>query len=168
MYSVTDDEIAEEFFGSLPSTMWTLIRICMGDIFGDVIGPVVKVHPQMALVFGAFVVTSSWGVLNLIIGIIIQSTDQANADIREKRYQNMRNIQLDGLHRFCEKFYGDIKDGVASAELGESWVHFDELLKDLDFPNGFCMLDVIEMIDRDASGSVVPSKKRSSSMACTT
>lgn len=154
MYIVTVDETNEELFGSLAATMWTLCRICMGDIFGDVIGPVVTAHPEMALVFGAFVASSSWGILNLIIGIIIQGTDTAQLALEEERAQMTKKRQEAGLHTFCDKFYDEIAGGAASRDLLESRAQVDDLFKDLDFPKGFLIKDVIDMFDWDASGEV--------------
>jgi len=76
--------IAPEFFGDLWKSFYTLFQITMADDLGNISRPIIEAQPSAAMYFIAFVVLATILVLNVIIGIVVDS-------IEEVKKQNERD-----------------------------------------------------------------------------
>ena len=64
----------EEFFGSVGASMYTLFQIMTLEGWSEeIVRPVMKVYPLSWLFFIPFIIITSFAVLNLFIGIIVDA-----------------------------------------------------------------------------------------------
>lgn len=73
-------------FGTLPAALFTLFRVVTLDNWGDVFNRVIEhVHAfKVALYFVSFIVFGTMIILNLFIGIILNSMSEMHAEIEER------------------------------------------------------------------------------------
>merc|ERR1719409_860760 len=89
-------EIAEwnnfVYFGSIPRSMYTLFNIVILAEFAEIGRPMIEKQPEMLMFFAIFIVFTTFGVLNVIIGVIVDNTMEA-AKSMEKDYAEREKKQ---------------------------------------------------------------------------
>ena len=68
--------IALEYFGDLWSSFYTLFQITMADDLGNISRPIIQETASATIYFVLFVVIATILVLNVIIGIVVDSIDE--------------------------------------------------------------------------------------------
>ena len=86
-----------ELFGTLGASLYTLFTIMTLEGWtNDVVNPIRKVHPYALFFFIPFIVITTFWVLNLFIGIIVNAMQEehakAEAEERESERQAERNL----------------------------------------------------------------------------
>ena len=71
-------EVSPEYFGNLWESMYTLFQITMADDIGTITWPIIRTHTSSVLFFTSFIVIAVMLILNIIIGIIVDSIEEAN------------------------------------------------------------------------------------------
>lgn len=75
-----------EFFGSLPKSFLTLFQVMTFDSWcSGIARPVIKMHSWAYLYFFSFVVISAFTILNVIVGIIVDSIEMQHEKTDEQR-----------------------------------------------------------------------------------
>ena len=74
LFGTTDPE----HFGSLGSSLLSLFQVTTGDDWANVVRPTAEVHPWAWAFFVAFVVLSTYIVLNLFIAVAVEALDREN------------------------------------------------------------------------------------------
>lgn len=70
--------IAADHFGNVGKSMFTLFQLMAFDNMGDIIRPIMEVHDSAWVFFIVFLVMTSFSILNLFIGIIVQAMQDAS------------------------------------------------------------------------------------------
>jgi voltage-gated sodium channel len=73
-------------FGTLPAALFTLFQIVTLDNWGDIFNRVIETVPafKVALYFVTFIVFGTMIILNLFIGIVLNSMSEMHAEIEER------------------------------------------------------------------------------------
>ena len=80
MFGGTDPE----HFGDLPTSLLSLFQVMTGDDWANVIRPVTDAHPLSWLFFIAYILVSTYIVLNLFIAVAVEALEMQKAeDVRE-------------------------------------------------------------------------------------
>ncbi len=73
------------FFGSIPASAFTLFQIMTLEGWAaEIVRPVMAVHPYAWIFFIIFILVTSFAVLNLFIGIIVDSMQMVQEEDRQK------------------------------------------------------------------------------------
>merc|ERR1719482_2160364 len=97
-YSSKDDPNAEDpnadfdvyqFYGTVPRAMFTLYETCMEPLN---IRPVVEKQPAMFVFFIFFIFLTTFGVMNVIIGVIVDKCMEASKS-HEEDFEAMEKLQ---------------------------------------------------------------------------
>ncbi len=76
------------WFGSLASTSFTLFQIMTLEGWsGEIVRPVMEVYPYAWAFFVPFILITTFAVLNLIVGLIVSSMQEAASEAEEQRDQ---------------------------------------------------------------------------------
>lgn len=79
-----DVETVKELFGSLGSSFFTLFQLMtLEDWAGGIVKPTLAVYPDAMWFFGPYIVITSFAVLNLFIGIIVDAMQDERDDEAE-------------------------------------------------------------------------------------
>jgi voltage-gated sodium channel len=97
----------QQMFGSLGSSAFTLFQVMTLDSWAEIARPTMALYPMAWLFFIPFIVATSFAVLNLFIGLIVdamsRNTNHENEADRETEsdqlLKRLRDIEskLDGL-----------------------------------------------------------------------
>lgn len=108
----------EEFFGTIGASMYTLFQIMTLEGWSaEIVRPVMKVYPHSWLFFIPFIIVTSFAVLNLFIGIIVDAMnmihDKDEHDASEQQvsspYENI-NTEINALRRDMAELKALIKE----------------------------------------------------------
>ncbi|GAA3191321.1 ion transporter [Nonomuraea roseoviolacea] len=73
---------APERFGSLPASLFTLFQTMTGDDWGNIARQVMTLHPSAWIFFTAFILISTFIVLNLFMAVVVSAMDEESAGER--------------------------------------------------------------------------------------
>ncbi|MEU4538906.1 ion transporter [Streptosporangium sp. NPDC023825] len=76
LYHVT----APEYFGDLPTSLFTLFQMMTGDAWSDITREVMAVHPSAWVFFVAFMLVCTFVVLNLFIAVVVSAMEEEHAE----------------------------------------------------------------------------------------
>lgn len=162
--SVADDYTSEGYdnikgFGTLGKAMLTLFSISILDTWSTVITPISNVQPYLIPFFLIFLITTSFALMNSIIGIIVEQTSAATAKVKEMDERKKREMKRDRVSELMEVLdqIDESPDGIITAEemLGaRNNVDFQAILRSIDLPPGFTVADLHLMLDKTGGGMV--------------
>lgn len=75
---------APERFGSLPSSLFTLFQTMTGDDWGNIAREVMSRHPSAWIFFTAFILVSTFIVLNLFMAVVVSAMEEESAAERQR------------------------------------------------------------------------------------
>lgn len=75
----------QQWFGSIPASFYTLFQIMTLESWSmGIVRPTMEIFPDAWLFFVPFIIVTSFAVLNLFIGIIVDAMQVAQAETRDK------------------------------------------------------------------------------------
>lgn len=100
-----------EYFGSMPAAMYTLFQVITLESWSQVFTwPILKVQPAFFIVFLLFLFLTTFGILNIIVGVIVENTLNAakqNQELQERRLQRQLRQELESIRRLFEEADSD-------------------------------------------------------------
>merc|ERR1719171_487345 len=85
-YGLTMDR--DRLFGSIMRSVLTLFQIFTLDNWNLIVRPIVETHqPYMFIFFVCFIFITTFGLLNLLVGVVVDSTVNAAKRIEAEREQ---------------------------------------------------------------------------------
>eukprot|EP00747_Dinoflagellata_sp_TGD_P188521 gnl/TRDRNA2_/TRDRNA2_47653_c0_seq1.p1 gnl/TRDRNA2_/TRDRNA2_47653_c0~~gnl/TRDRNA2_/TRDRNA2_47653_c0_seq1.p1 ORF type:complete len:681 (+),score=131.64 gnl/TRDRNA2_/TRDRNA2_47653_c0_seq1:125-2044(+) len=153
----------EEYFGTIKNSMLTLFSMCILAEWSEVVRPVWEFEPVMVGVFISFVLFTTLGILNVIVGVIVEQTTEAAAkehasDVEAKRKQQMDHVKelVRVMLEIDDDSDGTITIGEIAAEENSEVIL--PVMDSLGLPPGFKPADLHLMLDQDGAG-VLTSKE---------
>ena len=111
-------ETHPELFGSLGLSAFSLFTVMTLEGWPDLAREVMRTHPMAWTFFITFIVLSSWAVLNLVIGVIVDSMQSHTREQEEAleheilRNQRMMLVEIEALRRELAELKGDrVREG---------------------------------------------------------
>ncbi|MGJ6964347.1 ion transporter [Streptosporangium sp. G11] len=71
---------APEYFGDLPTSLFTLFQMMTGDAWSDITREVMAVHPSAWVFFVVFMLVCTFVVLNLFIAVVVSAMEEEHAE----------------------------------------------------------------------------------------
>lgn len=146
-------------FGSLWKAMLTLFSISILDTWSTAILPIALVQPYMLPFFMAFLLLTSFALMNSIIGIIVEQTSEAAAAEAKMDDKRKREAKLERVSDLIDvvKQIDDSGDGVITVDemaSAEDKPDFVRILGSIDLPPGLGVADLHMMLDSKGTGVV--------------
>lgn len=149
----------QEYFGTVPRSMLTLFQIMTLDDWANGIARhVMSNQPAMAIFFILFVIITAYGIMNVVVGIIVERT-LASAKLNEERNQrNQEKERARVLHDLREifEFADKDKSGTLTIDEFRSALRQPEVerkLKLIDLPVSDAE-ELFNVLDGDGSGEL--------------
>lgn len=153
---VWDHEI---YFGTVPRSMFTLFQICTLDNWSENIARhVKKQQPGMEWLFVTFIIFTTFGLLNLVVGVIVENT-LASAKVNETKMKKKREKdRMRILNHLREFFEQSDEDGSGTLTIDE----VQQAMKDPEAMNKLKLIDlpledpheIFSLLDVDQSGEL--------------
>eukprot|EP00746_Dinoflagellata_sp_MGD_P019445 gnl/MRDRNA2_/MRDRNA2_145203_c0_seq1.p1 gnl/MRDRNA2_/MRDRNA2_145203_c0~~gnl/MRDRNA2_/MRDRNA2_145203_c0_seq1.p1 ORF type:complete len:532 (-),score=109.84 gnl/MRDRNA2_/MRDRNA2_145203_c0_seq1:538-2133(-) len=147
------------YFGTITRSMYTLFNIAMGEESTDIMRPVSERQFFMLFFFMAFIIFMSFGVLNVIIGVIVDSTHQAAKEMERNDVQKVMAEKLAVLLDIRDMMFAldiDRDCQITKEELLKGWdnTQLQDLLRRVELPKGFSPEEMLFLLDTDGDGKL--------------
>jgi len=120
---------ADEMFGTVGRSMYTLVQCMTRDGWSSGVARyVISLDWTAAVFFAGFMLTSTYGLLNLVVSIIVEQTQTAAKNNSNREKVKMENKKKAELEQIREIFMMADEDGNGELELEE----FMESIQDPD------------------------------------
>merc|ERR1740133_906967 len=94
-----------EFFGTIWRSMLSLFNMVLLTEWSQVIRPIFDNQPGCIPVFVVFVIFTTFGLLNVIIGVIVERTNEASSRIREGDIAKHKARQMKVVEQLSEVMF---------------------------------------------------------------
>jgi len=147
------------YFGDIPRAMLSLFNMALLTDWSNIIWPVYEMYPAVTLALILFVVVTSLGVLNVIIGLIVERTNAAAEKMSMEDRELERRTQLDAvgeLTKMMRELDANHDGWLSLDEMGSAVdnIKFTDLMKQINLPLGFGLRDLYLMLDTDMNSKV--------------
>jgi voltage-gated sodium channel len=147
-----------QYFGTITRSMYTLFCVVLLAEYPEIGRAVVEEQPAMILFFMIFIVITSFGIMNVIIGVIVDNTMEAAKSLERDQAanENLRRLNVaDQIHR---SLFNLVKDGgelsMKEVELGLSNPDIRAMMQEAQVPKSFQAEDLMLLLDVDGTGKV--------------
>ncbi|MFC5745770.1 ion transporter [Actinomadura rugatobispora] len=79
-----------EYFGDLPTSLFTLFQVMTGEAWSDVARSVMEHHPAGWIFFVVFILLCTFVVLNLFIAVVVRAMEEDDQEVAETFMQAQR------------------------------------------------------------------------------
>lgn len=148
-----------QYFGTIPRSMFTLFAVVLLAEYTLIIPPVVERQPLMLIFFLIFIAFTTFGLMNVIIGVIVENTmDVANdteTDLRDLEIER-KLLTVDKVREACIVIDEDGNDFVDIEEMaqGLSDPQIAQNLDDLELPLAASPQELFDLLDTGGEGKV--------------
>mmetsp|Transcript_49651 Transcript_49651/g.118237 ORF Transcript_49651/g.118237 Transcript_49651/m.118237 type:complete len:645 (+) Transcript_49651:98-2032(+) len=163
---INEQEVMANFnphlsFGSMGRSMLTLFSIAIFAEWTEIVRPVYLKQPGLVLFFVAFALFVCFGVMNVIIGMIVDSVIDYSNRIEAEEEEIIRTAKRAKVHKIMKLLDSEYPDldhegGLRSTEVAQCMRNesMKELLKGMDLPAGFTGREMMDMLDNNGSGTL--------------
>jgi voltage-gated sodium channel len=112
IFGQTGDETLESLFGDLGSSMFTLFQLMtLEDWVGGIVEPAMKLHPWAWAIFIPFIILTTFAILNLFIGVIVEAMQNVHDEEQRKMSPDdpEKEVTLYDLQKEIQALRLDIK-----------------------------------------------------------
>jgi voltage-gated sodium channel len=93
MATIMFGDAFDAWFGTLGRSMYTLFQIMTLEGWSDgIVRPVMEVYPYAWAFFVPFIIMTAFSVLNLFIGLLVNTMESAVAEDAEAEFEKLRNL----------------------------------------------------------------------------
>lgn len=147
------------YFGDLWRSLVTLFGLVLLAEWSSIVRPVWETQPYLIIIFCMLIFITTFGIFNVIIGIVVERTNQAMEQVRMDTAEakvRKRMLMVEEMANIAFHLDEDM-DGVVShqeMEAIEGNAHFQYLLKNVELPHGFTFSELHQMFDHDGSNDL--------------
>lgn len=110
LFGHTGDETLTALFGTLNQSMFTLFQLMTLENWVDgIVKPVMAIYPLAWLFFIPFIIITSFAILNLFIGVIVEAMQNAHKIEKESEAESERQM-IEELHADIKKLRMEIAE----------------------------------------------------------
>lgn len=117
-----------------------------------------KRQPYLIVIFWGYMFVVTLGVMNMVIGIIVERTQEACRMVLVEQEEMAKNDKMDSVVHMCDEIFGaHDRESLSVCDLEAAVNQTPSLLRDLhalDLPKGFDLSDLHIMFDEDLCGTV--------------
>lgn len=144
-------------FGTLPRAMYTLFCVMLLTEWMEIGRALLEYQPMMIFFFLGYIVFTTFGVMNVIIGVIVDNTMTAAKEVERDHEMWERQHKVGILSRIQELIFAldaDASGEISMDELKEGLESdtVSDLLSQVGFPRGFEPEEVMDLLDSDGDG----------------
>jgi len=145
-----------EYFGNVPRSMFSLLSVCLLAEWSEIFRPILAHQPWVFPFFLVFLVFATLGLLNVIVGVIVDNTMAATYEVKKVQIEKEKEHMLTNIKKVRDILCGDNRE-ISKDHLRHS-MHTDKdlraILSDIKLPEGFKPSDLLTVLDDDGNGSV--------------
>lgn len=124
LFGQNHDQQMQEWFGSVAASLYTLFQIMTLESWSmGIVRPTMVIYPYSWIFFLPFIIVTSFAVLNLFIGIIVDAMQSAQSEPRELDKSELKQFtheEVESLHKKLEKLQEDLSSLKEVIEKGDT------------------------------------------------
>jgi len=148
-----------QYFGTMFRSMYTLFNIVILTEWPEIGRAVMEKQPHMIPFFIAFIVFTTFGIMNVIIGVIVDSTTEAAKSVDKEADSEAKRLKLETIHQIEVLIYDldqdntgsisreELHNGLKRRDLQQCW-------EDLHLPRGFNESEIMDLLDMSGDGEL--------------
>jgi voltage-gated sodium channel len=145
-----------EYFGTLLRAMVSLFNLTLLDEWSVIVRPVFETQRAMCLLFLFMVYMCTFGVLNVIIGVVVERTLNAMSEQKEEEDRVKRKGQVEQVQKLADAMFSLDEEGSGELSFdeflaGEKSFDMKKMLGKINFPTDFTFVELFTMLDSDGS-----------------
>ncbi|CAK9071885.1 Voltage-dependent T-type calcium channel subunit alpha-1I (Voltage-gated calcium channel subunit alpha Cav3.3) (Ca(v)3.3) [Durusdinium trenchii] len=145
------------YFGTLPRTMLTLFNIALIENWAAVIWPQMLYNPWMVLPLIFFMCVTCFGLMNALIGVIVERTTAAQQNMSSLEEEKIREMKMLMVAQLLEAIDASDEDESGTINLQEfrqvqRKPYAAQIFAALNLPPGFEAKDLFGLLDADGDG----------------
>jgi voltage-gated sodium channel len=113
LFGTHPDPQMQELFGTIPASAYTLFQVMTLEGWSmEVVRPTMELFPLSWIFFIPFIIITSFAVLNLFIGIIVDAMSMSQEEPRKKTTEEIKDFtaeEVSQLHARLDNLQKDIK-----------------------------------------------------------
>jgi len=147
------------YFGSIARSMSTLFNLVVLAEWENVLRPVAEHQPAMVFFFICVVFLCSFGVLNVMVGIVVENTTNAMQEARDEEYLRLQKSQIKLASSLADLVFtldqdSDQKISQEELENPDNAEELHSIIGSLGLPHGYSLEELFVMLDVDGNGSL--------------
>lgn len=147
---------AYQYYGTVPRAMFTLFETCIEPLN---IRPVVEKQPYMLVFFAFFIFLTTFGVLNVIIGVIVDHTMAVSPEVRRAEAieaLKVEMIQLNSVRDACTMANEDQDNKVTLKDIENAMTAqgMHRILENMELPLGISPQELYSLLDAEGDGEI--------------
>lgn len=144
-------------FGNIPTAMLTMFNMMLLDGWSSVIAKVAAANPEFILFFIVYLTVTSFGLINVLIGVIVENTNKAALNMQQQDLKKKVQHKVGLVSQLAElvRHLDADSDGTLTPYEFSRALQSDglfEFLNELDMPKGLTIEDLYNLLDRNATG----------------
>lgn len=148
-----------QFFGSVPRSMYTLFNVVILSEWSEIGRAIIEIQPYMFVFFVAFISFTTFGVMNVIIGVIVDNTMAAAKELEKNNEQHERDqkiAMLTSIQQTVKAMDRDGDDMISMDELREGLRDrkIVDLFEYVNMPLGFDADELLDLLDVNGEGQL--------------
>jgi voltage-gated sodium channel len=105
LFGMHVDPQMQEWFGTIGASAYTLVRIMTLESWSmGIVRPTMEIFPWAWMFFVPFIIVTSFAVLNLFIGIIVDAMQTSQEEPREKDKEEIKEFTKEELNEIHKRF----------------------------------------------------------------
>lgn len=143
-----------QFYGTVPRAMYTLFETCIEPLN---IRPVIERQPWMVGFFFIFIFISTFGVLNVIIGVIVEHTMSTSEENKNAAKVRQFEEKMDKLEIVRDSCFGMDDDGNLTLQQIQKAFEMPlvlDTMEEVELPLGLQPEELFNLLDADGNGKV--------------
>lgn len=147
------------YFGSVIRSMVSLLNVVLMADWNTVIRPVFEVQSYMIAFFVLLALLCSFGLFNVIIGVVVERTTEAMDEHKSNMLNQEKSGQMNQTKLLADYMFSldtDGNDRICISEMEKAGENPDliSMLRQIDLPNDFTFLELFQMLDTNGDGTL--------------
>lgn len=156
-YEYVDWGDCDPYFGGVVRSMWSLIQVLTLDSWSSGIArPIIDKKPFLCLFFLLYIMLGVFGMLNIIVGVIVESTLESKKALETERVKKRLHAELDAIKAVFQTADADHSGGIDYNEFQHGLENPDlvRMFAGLGFDIESDPRAVFDMLDHDHTGFI--------------
>eukprot|EP00746_Dinoflagellata_sp_MGD_P132067 gnl/MRDRNA2_/MRDRNA2_65794_c0_seq1.p1 gnl/MRDRNA2_/MRDRNA2_65794_c0~~gnl/MRDRNA2_/MRDRNA2_65794_c0_seq1.p1 ORF type:complete len:770 (-),score=131.39 gnl/MRDRNA2_/MRDRNA2_65794_c0_seq1:73-2382(-) len=147
------------YFGTILRSMYTLFNIVILTEFPEIGRPIIEKQPHMFAFFLVFIIFTTFGVMNVIIGVIVDNTMEAAKAIEEDDEHQVKQKKLALLSKIRDLVFAMDEDGSGTIDLHELSTGMKnpevvKLLREVNLPRAYTPEELLHTLSDDGDAEL--------------
>jgi len=151
-----------QYFGTIIRSMYSLFSLITLSEWSTITRPVAERQPIFLLVLVGFTMLTAYGVMNVLVGVMVEHALKANADFSALRASEHKENQMGMIMKAASMLFSHAQEKTGVATITQESLQdaicsnntLADILTRIDLPSNCSMKELFVLIDDDGDGRI--------------